>query len=338
MVEMSKMDKKVYVRILILLLIPAFPLSTKAIATLYIDPPTTVTSVSDTFSVNITISDVIDLAGWEFKLYYLSSKLNGTDLEEGPFLKQGGSTYFAIINFTDNYNSTHGLAWVTCALLGVGPGVNGNGTLAVVTFKAKQLGTSSLSLTNTWLSDSQPIPHIALNGIVYILPHDVAITNLTPSKTVVGQGLNVKIYLNILNRGNFTETFNVTVYASTTIIGTLVNMTLAGGNSTTITFIWNTTGFEKYKNYTISAYAHLVQGEMDLTDNTFIDGTVIISIVGDIVPDKKVDLKDVGTAAKAFGSYPGHERWNPMVDINNDNKVDMKDIGTIAKEFGKTDL
>lgn len=102
-VEMDNMGKKVYMTILTLLLIPALQTSTKAMATLYVDPLTTVTSIGDTFSVNITISDVIDLAGWEFKLYYLPSNLNGTNLEEGPLLKEGGSTFFAVINFTDNY-------------------------------------------------------------------------------------------------------------------------------------------------------------------------------------------------------------------------------------------
>jgi len=47
-------------------------------------------------------------------------------------------------------------------------------------------------------------------------------------------------------------------------------------------------------------------------------------------------MRDIGTAAQAFGSYPGHERWNPIADINNDGKVDMKDIGLVAKEFGRT--
>ncbi|MEM3011173.1 MAG: NosD domain-containing protein [Candidatus Bathyarchaeia archaeon] len=42
--------------------------------------------------------------------------------------------------------------------------------------------------------------------------------------------------------------------------------------------------------------------------------------VGDItgsadMPDGKVDMYDVGLAAYAFGSYPGHERWRPAADI-----------------------
>lgn len=50
--------------------------------------------------------------------------------------------------------------------------------------------------------------------------------------------------------------------------------------------------------------------------------------------DLKVDMKDIGQAAKAFGSYPGHTRWSTVSDINGDYKIDMKDIGKIARQFG----
>jgi len=51
-------------------------------------------------------------------------------------------------------------------------------------------------------------------------------------------------------------------------------------------------------------------------------------------PDRKVDMKDVGGAAQAFGTTPGHIRWNSVADINLDFTVDMKDIGAIARQFG----
>jgi ABC-type transport system substrate-binding protein len=51
-------------------------------------------------------------------------------------------------------------------------------------------------------------------------------------------------------------------------------------------------------------------------------------------PDMKVDIKDVALAAKAFGSYPGADRWSTVADINSDYKIDIKDIAAIAKMFG----
>ncbi|MBS7633792.1 hypothetical protein KEJ15_09330, partial [Candidatus Bathyarchaeota archaeon] len=52
-------------------------------------------------------------------------------------------------------------------------------------------------------------------------------------------------------------------------------------------------------------------------------------------PDCKVDLKDVLAAALAFGSNPGHSKWNSAADINHDYKVDLKDYFAIAGKFGK---
>jgi len=333
------MHKKVYVGIFMFLLILAFPLSIKAVGNLYVDPSTTLTSVGDIVSVNITISDVSDLAGWEFKLYYLSSELNGTSIVEGPFLKQGGSTYFDIINFTDNYNSTHGLAWATCVLLGEYPGVTGSGVLAAISFKAKQSGTSPLHLVDTLLVDSQPepqpIPHTVLNGIVFILSHNVAITNVTSSKTVVGQELTVKIDVNVVNQGNFTETFNITAYANTTLIDTLLNITLTSGNSTTITFTWNTTDVAK-GNYTIKAYSNPVARETDLEDNTFVNGVILITIPGDVDGDIDVDLYDVVKICSAYGSNKGEPGYEANYDVNGDNKIDLYDAAIACTNYGKT--
>ena len=50
--------------------------------------------------------------------------------------------------------------------------------------------------------------------------------------------------------------------------------------------------------------------------------------------DFTVDMRDVGRAARAFGSFPGHSRWDPCCDVNDDFKVDMRDIGAVARRFG----
>jgi branched-chain amino acid transport system substrate-binding protein len=52
--------------------------------------------------------------------------------------------------------------------------------------------------------------------------------------------------------------------------------------------------------------------------------------------DGKVDMKDVGRAARAFGAVPGSPRWDLEADTNVDGKIDMKDIGAIARNFGKS--
>jgi branched-chain amino acid transport system substrate-binding protein len=56
----------------------------------------------------------------------------------------------------------------------------------------------------------------------------------------------------------------------------------------------------------------------------------------DLNYDGKVNMADVGAAAKAFGTKPGDTRYNFEADTNVDGKIDMKDIGAVAKNFGKT--
>jgi len=125
-----------------------------------------------------------------------------------------------------------------------------------------------------------------VDGTITLLSpgHDVAIKDVTPSKTFVGQNYSLSIRITAKNYGNFTENFNITAYANLTVIGTLTNTTLTRGSSTTITFTWSTTGFAK-GNYTISAYAAPVLGETDTADNTLIGGWVLVTAPGDVNGD-----------------------------------------------------
>jgi len=55
--------------------------------------------------------------------------------------------------------------------------------------------------------------------------------------------------------------------------------------------------------------------------------------LGDLNYDMKIDLRDILVLAKAFGSYPGHPRWDPIADLNADDKVSLLDAIIIAKAF-----
>ena len=55
----------------------------------------------------------------------------------------------------------------------------------------------------------------------------------------------------------------------------------------------------------------------------------------DLNYDGKVNMADIGQAAKAFGGTPvSGAIWNMEADAVADGKIDMKDLGTIAKHFG----
>lgn len=132
-------------------------------------------------------------------------------------------------------------------------------------------------------------PAIA-NGIVYVctgsgaLPgkliafgsHDVAVTNATPSTTEPYPRQTVDITVVAKNDGTFNETFDVSTYYDSTLIGTQTVTDLPPEEEKTLTFSWNTTDIAG-GYYTISANASIVSGETHTADNTFTDGTIRIT-------------------------------------------------------------
>lgn len=169
----------------------------------------------------------------------------------------------------------------------------------------------------------------------YEAVRDVAIVGVAPSKTVVGAGYPLSIDVTAENQGGYSENFNATAYANTTIIATVTNITLAIGNSTTITFTWKTTGVP-YGKYIVSAYATQVPNETDTSDNTFIDGTIIVTIPGDVNGDYKVSYRDLFHQAAAWGSRPGDPHWDPNCDVDGNGHVGWEDLFTVAAYYGKT--
>ncbi len=176
--------------------------------------------------------------------------------------------------------------------------------------------------------------------------HDVAVTNVTTSKTgclpmeTVGKSMTCRINVTVENQGDFVETFGVTAFAGIDVIGSQL-VTLGSGSSTVVTFIWDTTSYS-FGNRTISAQADTVTGETDTLDNTFTDGVIRVCLVGDVNGDTKVDLKDVYAVGKAFGTTrhgpnPPGRVYSPNLDINDDDKVDLKDYYATTKNFGKTE-
>jgi hypothetical protein len=146
-------------------------------------PSQTVDAIRNVFTMNVCISDVFNLYAYEFKLYYNSTVLNGTSVAEGPFLEESGQTpFFYIKDFTDHYNSTHGIVWIDSTLIGNVLGIDGDGVLATIKFNATAPGNStSLSLRDVELSDpnENPIPYVSFDGTVTILPRNTENTENT---------------------------------------------------------------------------------------------------------------------------------------------------------------
>ena len=106
--------------------------------------------------------------------------------------------------------------------------------------------------------------------------HDVAITSATLSTTEPYPRQTVDITVVAKNDGTFNETFDVSTYYDSTLIGAQTVTDLPPEEEKTLIFSWNTTNIAG-GYYAISANASIVTGETDIADNTFTDGTVKIT-------------------------------------------------------------
>jgi hypothetical protein len=204
-------------------------------------------------------------------------------------------------------------------------------------------------------SFGKPISYTQTNGSFSNIPaiistaHQVVVTDITASSyfnssTWVYQGRDVNINVTVFDSGGFSENATVTVYYNITAgdVAGVQSVTLLSGENATLLFVWNTTGVPmgipvtnsslSYFNYTLTAVATIPDGG----SNTLSDGTMQVRILGDLNGDGKVDMADVVIIENAFGSYPGHPRWNPAADINENGKVDLNDVVTLLVHWGKT--
>ena len=263
-----------------------------------VEPKISTGAPGETFTVNITISDVTLENGingvylWQFGMSFNPDVLKVTSTMEGPWLRSGGDTY----SFSKIDNDEGIVAHMSILPWETDTGVFGSGTLANVTFQVLAVGNCFLRFnrTRTYIQSfngtGQPppkIPHTVLDGF-FSNVHDVAITSVTPLATQVNVSDPVDIDVIVANEGDFNETFDVTTYWnigssewSGVINETKTGIYLKNGTNTSppLTFTWDTTGF-KAGNYTISAEASAVTGETNLTNNQYVDGQVTVNVPG----------------------------------------------------------
>ena len=298
---------------------------------LYIDPPEIIDpnlKPCSTFSVNITIANVSDLAVCEFNLTYNPTYITWIGLYVHKVENQTPIP-------TMTLNGIAGFMW---GKLAYPKAVTTEfSPLVTIQFHVDSYGCTVLDLHDTKLTNSTggSITHKTQDGFFCTLIRDVAVTSVLPSKNWVYEGWKVNITVTTKNLGNINETFTVAAFYDGSEIGNLTVNDLPPGNETTVVFTWNTKNVSACFNYTILARASVVPYEMNITNNEFVDGYVKVRIIGDINGDGKVNVQDLFAASKAFGSYPGHPRWDPDIDLNQDLVIDVRDLFTIAKNFGR---
>ena len=160
-------------------------------------------------------------------------------------------------------------------------------------------------------------------------PYDIAVIAAGAARMRIPDpffGTIMPVVALVENQGTETETFDVSIFYDTTLIGT-ETVTLDAGSMDTVSFDWNL-GALPEGAYTISANASVVTGETNEEDNYFLDGEVRKTFDGEVTADGIVDAFDLFDLSKAYGSTTLSE------DINGDGIVDYVDFGLLMIAFG----
>jgi hypothetical protein len=319
------------------------------ITKMFVDPPSLIDPTKkpgDIFTMDIDIQDALGMYDYRFKLSYDKSIILCLGL---IVLPPNNDTNF---NLEEVVNNTIGVLSVKVQYYPPAAPIDIHGAQAVarMTFMVKNYGQTALNMSNADVSTPSggSLNPVVTGGFFATLIRDVAIMAVkvtgesydgvsayTPPNNRVYAGRTVYISVVPMNRGNMTtETFNVTLYANSTIIG-VKTVTLTAWTNTTLTFSWDTTGLVGGNNLTIWAQASTVPYEINLANNILYDGWVFIKMLGDVNGDRVIDILDVAAISLAYGSHPGNTNWNPEADIAPPyGCIDILDLVTCTKQYG----
>ena len=105
--------------------------------------------VGETFTVDVAISDVTNLYGWQFNVTFNPNVLKAEKVGEGPFLKSVSDTMMPSPSIYNDYGYVlaSALLWTSTGYPPVG--ATGSGILANITFTVKAGGSSALHFDET---------------------------------------------------------------------------------------------------------------------------------------------------------------------------------------------
>ena len=169
------------------------------------------------------------------------------------------------------------------------PAISGNGLVYVGTFNNQFLclnetsgvivwsyGTASPVMSSPAITEDHVL--IGAGSTLYSFGSaypDVAVTSITPSRSTVIIGLRLYVTVNVTNKGDLAQSFNVTLYSGTYWAATAtqtLQVRLAGKSSTTVTFsvVLSTRGAHVF-----AAYAWPVEYEINTLNNYCFGNSVV---------------------------------------------------------------
>lgn len=127
------------------------------------------------------------------------------------------------------------------------------------------------NVADNWLKDGI----ISVKKFPPLIIHDIAVVWLSAEPTEVYVGENITIKITVSNLGNVPESFNVTVYYDSNIIDVIPVVSMSPYTQEATTLEWNTIN-AKTGVYTLGANATILEGEINIENNSFKNGKITI--------------------------------------------------------------
>ncbi len=84
-----------------------------------------------------------------------------------------------------------------------------------------------------------------------------------------------------------------------------------------------------------STFTLAIQGVSPVTGTVAFHRIANVNIPdGDVNQDGKIDVRDLATVAKSYGTTPGRSGYDFNLDLNFDFRVDIRDLAIVARSFG----
>jgi hypothetical protein len=211
----------------------------------------------------------------------------------------------------------------------LGPGNNG-----------LTIDSVSLVVDNIRFPHAQPnIPYrVVLDPYI---AHNVGVEAAPRNKDIVGKGKPFDTYALVKNAGDSSETFGVTIYACNAtadyVVGT-ASTTVPARSAQTVKVACTQPGTGLKKGtYTIKAVADTVTSETYTGDNELIQGTIFVTLSGDVDGSKNVNIFDIVKMAGVYGiTTQSNPKYDPYCDLDNNYAINIFDIVTAAGNYGKS--
>ena len=134
--------------------------------TLAVVPPVANQAVGSTFQVAVTAANARDLFSVPVELQYDPKVLALVDVDGGPLMTENGRAIVAVVHHAEG----SGMESISTTRQPNTPGVNGQGTVCTVTFRAVAVGDSALQLIKLGAKDSKQtsLPAVGQQGLVHV--------------------------------------------------------------------------------------------------------------------------------------------------------------------------